>query len=510
MSNPHDIFVSYAHVDNECLPGETDGWVTQLIATLEVYLRQKLGRSEKYTLWRDPELPGNVPLTPEILETVRASEIIVLVLSPGYVASSWCLDELAAFVKTKGVDSGRVFVIERDKLAESDRPMILADLKGYAFWVADKQQSGVVRTLGTPAMVDYRADYFRQVEDLAIQLVRKLKQIRQSDPESSGGINLNPSVASGEEMTTPASQYFFFTPPETEVANGDSTNSSLSTHTNLATVYVAPVPDTLQLERNDFIRVLNQHRIEVLPKSNRINYSTFQQEMEADLARSQCFIQLLDGSGNMGLVRAQYQNAKQLDVDVMQWRSSELQIDEITDQDQVELLRGQHVMASDLVNFQQYLLKKLFPPEEPVIKQEIAQDAQQIIFINVGSEDRALAERVSKQLTAHGHFCLLPLTPNERSRPADIRKDMEQNMRYCDALLLLYDASPITQIRQFLMQSWRMRAQRDKPLPTAVCISPNNPDNNLSAMAKNLRVLRCADNVPFPAECVEAFLEGTA
>ena len=50
MSNPHDIFVSYAHVDNELLSGETDGWITQLISTLEVYLRQKLGRREKFTL----------------------------------------------------------------------------------------------------------------------------------------------------------------------------------------------------------------------------------------------------------------------------------------------------------------------------------------------------------------------------------------------------------------------------------------------------------------------------
>ena len=494
MSNPHDIFVSYAHVDNECLPGETDGWVTQLIATLEVYLRQKLGRSEKYTLWRDPELPGNVPLTPEILETVRTSKILVLVLSPGYVSSSWCLDELAAFVKERGVDSGRVFVVERDKLAESDRPMILADLKGYAFWIADKQQSGVIRTLGTPAMVDHRADYFRQVEDMAIQLVRKLKEIRQS---------------TNAPQDTPMPQPFFFTPPKEKHAQSDTADRVDGDHANLLTVYVAPVPDTLQLERNDFIRVLHQHRIQVLPQSNRINYSTFQQEMEADLARSQCFIQLLDGSGNMGLVRAQYQNAKQSEVPVMQWRSSALKVEEVADPDQVELLRGQHVMASDLVNFQQYLLKKLFP-SEPVVNQEVSQDAQQIIFINVGSEDRALAEKVSKQLTAHGHFCLLPVTPDERSRPADIRKDMEQNMRYCDALLLLYDASPITQIRQFLMQSWRMRAQRDSPLPTAVCISPNNSDDNLSAMAKNLRVLRCAENVPFPAECVEAFLEGTS
>jgi len=486
MSNPHDIFVSYAHVDNELLPGETDGWVTQLIATLEVYLRQKLGRREKYTLWRDPDLPGNVSVTPEILDTVRASEIIVLVLSPGYVSSTWCLDELATFVKERGLDSGRVFVVERDKLAESERPPVLADLKGYAFWLADKQQSDVVRTLGTPAMANYRADYFRQVEDMAIQLVRKLKQIRQRTSP--------PTI---NDVAAPKPQNFLFTPPQA------------TTNISTVSVYVAPVPDTLQLERSDFIRVLNQHHIDVLPISNRINYSTFQQEMESDLARSQCFIQLLDGSGNMGLVNAQFQIAKQADIEIIQWRAATLKVDAVSDQDQVELLRGKHVMASDLVNFQQYLLKKLFPPE-PLVDQEPARKAeQQIIFINVGNEDRALAERVSKQLTAHGHFCLLPVTPNERSKPADIRRDMEQNMRYCDSLLLLYDSSPITQIRQFLMQSWRMRSQRDKPLPTAVCISYKNQDDSLSAMAKNLHVLRCADDVPFPAECVEAFLEAT-
>ena len=181
------------------------------------------------------------------------------------------------------------------------------------------------------------------------------------------------------------------------------------------------------------------------------------------------------------MVNAQYQIAEQSGVEVMQWRSTALELEAVTDQDQMALLRGQHVMASDLVNFQQHILKRIFPPEPVAATEIMPETEQQIIFINVGVEDRALAEKVSRQLIAHGHFCLLPIEPDERSRPADIRKDMEQNMRYCDALLLLYDTSPITQIRQFLMQSWRMRAQRDKPLPTAVCISPNNQDDNLSS-----------------------------
>ena len=247
MSSPHDIFVSYAHVDNELLPGESEGWVTQLIATLEVYLRQKLGRREQYKLWRDPELSGNFPLTPEIMEVVRESQIMVLVLSPGYVSSTWCLDELAAFVEARGVDSGRVFIVERDKLPEDERPAALADLKGYAFWVADKQQNNVARTLGTPAMVSYRADYFRQVEDLAIQLVSKLKQIRH---QGQSPIN----TADVSNVVKP--QSFFYTPPTHIYTDEEQGQGVDDRSTSLVTVYVAPVPDTLQLERNDFIRLL--------------------------------------------------------------------------------------------------------------------------------------------------------------------------------------------------------------------------------------------------------------
>lgn len=488
MSDPHDIFVSYARVDNEILPGEEQGWVTQFISTFEVYLRQKLGRREHYSLWWDPELSGNKPLTPEIINIVKESQIFLLILSPGYIASTWCLDELETFVKTHGVDSGRVFVIERDKLAEDERPHVLSDLKGYAFWIADKQERDVIRTLGTPATIKYRADYFRQAEDMAIQLVRHLKRMRKSN----------------SSQAVPAIQSFISSP---QPDNGVLIRQEELEKTVKATVYVAPVPDTLQMERSDLIRVLNQHQIAVLPANNRINYSTFQQEMEADLALSQYFVQLLDGSANMGLVNAQYQIAKKQGIDVMQWRSAELKLDDVTDEEQNKLLRGQHVMASDLVNFQQHFMKKLLPPPEAEeITEIISENEQKIIFINVGNEDRALAEKVSKQLSAHGHFCLLPLAPDEKSKPADIRRDMEQNMQYCDALLLLYDSSPLTQIRQFLMQSWRMRAQRDRSLPTAVCISPNNQGENLSAMAKNLRVLRCTS--PFPAECVEAFLDG--
>ena len=83
----HDIFVSYAHVDNEPIAGMDTRWVTNLITGLKPLLGQKLGRADASSLWRDYELRGDEPITPHLLEQVQDAAILLLILSPGYLAS---------------------------------------------------------------------------------------------------------------------------------------------------------------------------------------------------------------------------------------------------------------------------------------------------------------------------------------------------------------------------------------------------------------------------------------
>ena len=83
----HDIFVSYAHVDNEPIAGMDTRWVTNLITGLKPLLGKKLGRADAYSLWMDYELRGNEPITPHLLEQVQDAAILLLILSPGYLAS---------------------------------------------------------------------------------------------------------------------------------------------------------------------------------------------------------------------------------------------------------------------------------------------------------------------------------------------------------------------------------------------------------------------------------------
>ena len=115
----HDVFVSYAHVDDEPEPGETTGWVTTLVSSLKSKLASKLGRSDAFSVWMDHELLGHSSLSRQIIGTLERSATLVVILSPGYVASSWCQREASAFLShlaRRRESSSQIFVVRRDRI----------------------------------------------------------------------------------------------------------------------------------------------------------------------------------------------------------------------------------------------------------------------------------------------------------------------------------------------------------------------------------------------------------
>ena len=95
----HDVFISYTHVDDKPLPGADKGWVTTLVQNLKVLLDQKLGRKDAFDLWMDYRLSPSRPLSPEILDAVKHSATLVVILSPTYLKSPWCRREREGFLQ---------------------------------------------------------------------------------------------------------------------------------------------------------------------------------------------------------------------------------------------------------------------------------------------------------------------------------------------------------------------------------------------------------------------------
>ncbi len=97
----HDVFVSYGHVDDHPPVGAEDGWVTTLRAELERLLRRKLGLGDddRVSIFMDAlGLSGGERLDRGVPPALLGSAVLLVVLSPRYLASASCQAELAAFL----------------------------------------------------------------------------------------------------------------------------------------------------------------------------------------------------------------------------------------------------------------------------------------------------------------------------------------------------------------------------------------------------------------------------
>ena len=78
-----DIFMSYAHLDNETLTEDEKGWVSAFDNALQKRVSQLIGR--KADIWRDRKLHGNDIFGNEIVDQFPKLKIFVSIVSPRYL-----------------------------------------------------------------------------------------------------------------------------------------------------------------------------------------------------------------------------------------------------------------------------------------------------------------------------------------------------------------------------------------------------------------------------------------
>src|SRR2546423_7742765 len=109
MPFEHDIFVSYAHVDNKPFDNPR-GWVDSFSERLALRLAQLTGSEPD--IWRDTRLQGNEYFSGSIGDGISATLLLLSVISPRYVNSDWCRGELTEFsrrtLQTGGASVGNL------------------------------------------------------------------------------------------------------------------------------------------------------------------------------------------------------------------------------------------------------------------------------------------------------------------------------------------------------------------------------------------------------------------
>ena len=443
-----DVFVSYAHVDDGAYfdstrPDESTGWVATFVRYLKQELAEKVGRTDAFTVWFDTNnLRGNDTVSAAITTKLERAANFVAILSPPYLASRWCRDEAHFFTERFAADlGGRVFIVEKAPVDDNALiPLELTGRRNYRFWYPDRNEQP--RTLGKPAPQRDEIQYFRLIEDLARDLHSQMKTMAEGPP------NKQPSAGSA--------------------ANG-------------GTVFVAEVTDDLEFHRLELCRYLEQQHALVLPeKTYPLGRAEFEAALDSDLARSKVFAQLLGPiPGKMpsdvleGYGWLQFERARRQGMQVLQWRSPELDLAGIKWPRHRGLLELETVHATSLETFKKLVGAALAPL--PPSARPCGTGDQPLVFLNTEQRHRDIAAKVCAVIGDRAAWA----EPLRAGSADEVRVDLEQNLISCDAMVMVH-ADNVGWARAQLRAFKKLAPRREHPVRTILVIDvPADPKPEL-------------------------------
>jgi hypothetical protein len=474
----YDVFVSYAHVNNQPFVPEQPGWVSTLVENLRASLAQKLPRKDGVagaSVWMDPRLPRNREFDAEIEEALRQSATLLIVHSSAYLDSDWCRRERESFLK--GIEErgepakGRVFVVEYE---EAPRPPELSKLLGYRFWCRDADDPAS-RPLGFPVPTPDERAYYNMVLDVAAEMAARIRSLRAEGPA--------PAPA-------PAGP----------------------------TVYLAETTEDLDAQRDETRRYLNQAGFRVVPEGwyPRDDPAQYAAAATRDMAGAKLFVQLLGPVPGRrpptlpeGYGALQCRLAEEAKLEVVQWRPRDLDPRTVADPHLKTLLERATVQATGLEEFKRNvveILRRPPPPPPPPPPDPDAADDFKLVFVNHDRADQELARSIFEALQARQLGASRML---DQGTPEEMREFLQANLVSCDGLILVYgDTSQAWLISQ--VQEYRKaRARRERALRAwAVCEGPPPERGELAFQFPNLKVINCRRG--FDAASLDEFVAGLA
>lgn len=453
MHFENDIFVSYAHIDDQALTEGQKGWISSLHRALEVRLAQLLGKPPR--IFRDPKLQGNDYFADRLVERLPRAAAMISVLSPRYVSSDWCTRELREFLKasrtTGGVrvaDKSRVFKVVKTPIPREQHPPELQDLLGYDFYFVEPE-TGRARELSPTSEPEAQRRYWTRLDDLAHDLSDLLTAL-DSRPEGAPG-----DLARGSEAGPDAG-------PE-----GQTPAAAVASR---GTVYLAETSFDLRDKRDTVKRELAGHGYEVLPDRP---LPLVAPECEAlvreQLGRSRMSVHLIGRNYGVvpegareSIVALQSELAVERgaagDFSRLIWLPPGLTTDDDRQRRFVEALQtdprltgGADLLETPLEELTAALNRRLEPPAaraEPAAA-AAGEEGPCRVYLICDQRDLDSTPPLEDHLFAQGFEVIVPVFSGEES---EVRRDHEENLVHCDAALVYYGAAGELWLRQKLRE----------------------------------------------------------
>jgi hypothetical protein len=301
--------------------------------------------------------------------------------------------------------------------------------------------------------------YLQTLLDLAEQIRKTLKKMREAQKAASGGLlELAKTVLSEA-------------PPVVRQLGAGKT------------ILLAQATDDLDEEREQVRRYVEQYGVNVLPEGTYPQGGdAFTSALDADLARADAYVQLLGRTNAkrppdmpLGYDRQQFERAIARGIPILQWLRPDVDPATVTDREHSKLLSGEHVMRIGLEAFKADIVKRLAkPPAPPPPAPGPAEE--QFVFINADGSDIQLAEDLRRELSGANLTSAIPILQGSSE---DVRLDLEENIVECDALVMVYgEATPVWVRGQLRLYS-KLKHRRKQPLKTlAIYLGPpeSKPD----------------------------------
>lgn len=256
----HDVFISYAHVNDH------RHWVERFHHELVNLLAQHLGRRESVSVWIDEKkLTRNNVFENTIDNAWRDSAVLVSLLSPAYLESSYCLKELNGFCELaehSGIgihveDQSRVVTVKLQDVMHLEVPDVFHQTQGYMFFEPNPPNQWTKQFRPTE-FNDHDQRYWNALDTLAgdiCDLLRLMKQRVLVEANEAASLQpqampISPSTQTAVSTSVPRRQ----SPPLTSQAE------------NQGAIFLAESTDDLADERQLLEVEMKQAGIRVFPE----------------------------------------------------------------------------------------------------------------------------------------------------------------------------------------------------------------------------------------------------
>lgn len=456
MNFEGDAFISYAHLDNVELIEGGKGWVTNLHRALEVRVAQLLGKPSH--IWRDPKLDGNDIFEDALVKRLREVAALISVVSPRYVKSEWTRRELAEFWKAAeqqgGVrfrDKARIFKVLKTPVPIEATPPELQSLLGYEFFKVDPD-TGRIHELDEVFGSEAQREFWIRLDDLAHDICCMLEVLEGSDPRA----GLVDSIAA-------------------------------------SAIFLAETTSDLKEQREAIKREVQQHGYTVLPaRTLPMVESELKAVLRSDLARCRMSIHLLGNSysfvpeaSSRSLLEIQNELAiergDQGEFARLLWIPPGLQVKDERQRNVIERVRmdpriqkGADLLETPMEDFKtviQERLKQITVPTPTANRQAGSLKNLVQLYLIYDQRDTEVASPWADFLFEKEFEVIRPVFEGDE---AEVREYHEENLRSCDAALILYGTASECWLRRKLRELQKSAGYgRTKPMPVvAISLIP--------------------------------------